>query len=102
VVAVAVERDALLDATLAELEKRLELVRTSRGRAALQAELTAGLSTLGQQVVVRTPAGTVEGLASALSAEGHLVVETDHGAVEVITGDVLQLRASPGELSTGE
>jgi BirA family biotin operon repressor/biotin-[acetyl-CoA-carboxylase] ligase len=98
----AVDRDALLDALLAELEERIALLRTPRGRSALRAELEVSLATLGQQVVVSTPAGTVEGLATGLSAEGHLLVETAAGPVEVITGDVLRLRPSPGEPSKGE
>jgi len=93
---VDVDRDELLDLLLAELGPRLDMLATSEGRRALADEVAAASATLGQEVSVTTAAGTTTGVATALSAEGHLIVETAAGPVEFITGDVVQLRATPG------
>lgn len=49
--------------------------------------------TLGREVRVETPDGTVEGEAIDVERPGTLVVETDDGTVRVTTGDCQHLRA---------
>jgi BirA family biotin operon repressor/biotin-[acetyl-CoA-carboxylase] ligase len=91
---VAVDREALLVQLLVELGERLELLESHEGRAEVLAELTASLVTLGQDVAVSTSDGVVTGRATRLSPQGHLVVATTAGEVEIATGDVQQLRTS--------
>lgn len=97
-----VERDALLDAYLAALGLRLGQLATAAGRTVLGSDLAAALVTLGQDVTVVTTEATITGRASALSADGHLIVTTATGPVEIITGDVHQLRTTPGGVSEAE
>jgi BirA family biotin operon repressor/biotin-[acetyl-CoA-carboxylase] ligase len=97
-----VDRDELLEALLDELGGRLDLVASPEGCAVLSTELAASLSTLGEHVSVETATGTVVGRATGLSPAGHLLVETAGGMVEVVTGDLLQLRDSSGPSDAAE
>ncbi|MEW5937783.1 MAG: hypothetical protein AB1665_08205, partial [Candidatus Thermoplasmatota archaeon] len=47
--------------------------------------------TIGRYVEVSTTQGAVRGLASDLSLDGELVIETDTGAVRVSAGDCTYL-----------
>ncbi len=50
-------------------------------------------STIGRNVVVHLPDGTVlHGLARAISTSGALIVAAEHGEVEVMAGDVVTVR----------
>ena len=89
---VEVGRDALLKALLVELSSRLVLLGDDEGRAALNEELLERVATIGQRVQVELADTQIVGLASGLSPEGHLIVETAEGPREVITGDVVHLR----------
>ncbi|MFB6354390.1 MAG: biotin--[acetyl-CoA-carboxylase] ligase [Halobacteriales archaeon] len=53
-------------------------------------------STLGERVWVRTAAGELVGTASAIEADGTLVVETDDGPRRVAAGDCEHLRPVDG------
>jgi len=88
-------RDDLLRAYLQELGARLGLLETAAGRGRLGTELEGALVTLGRRVAVTTADSRFEGIASGLSPEGHLLVATAEGVVEVITGDVTSVRSSP-------
>ena len=91
-----IERDALLEAYLAALAPRLDLLETQAGRVRLGVDLEAALVTLGTLVAVSTPTGVIEGVAIGLSEHGHLLIETAGGITEVITGDVTSVRSAPG------
>jgi BirA family transcriptional regulator, biotin operon repressor / biotin---[acetyl-CoA-carboxylase] ligase len=99
---VVVPRDELLDAYLAELAERRRLLDGAEGRRALAEQLAACVATIGQEVVVSVTSGTLRGMAVGLSAEGHLLVETATGVVEVVTGDVTSVRGAPGADLTAE
>jgi len=88
-----VDRELLVEELLDELGERLDLLESEEGRSELLSELTASLVTLGQAVSVTTPLGVVNGVADRLSPQGHLVVTTEEGDVEIATGDVERLRA---------
>ena len=89
---VDVDRDTLLDTLLAELSDRQALLFDAPGRAVLTKELATQVTTIGQQVRVELLDTQIVGVASGLSPEGHLIVETREGPKEVITGDVVHLR----------
>ncbi len=91
-----VDRDALLEAYLAALSPRLGDLETAAGRRRLGTELEGALVTLGTVVAVTTAEGVIHGRASGLSEDGHLIVETETGPLEVVTGDVTSLRSAPG------
>lgn len=82
-----VSRVELLDAWLAGYDARL------RDLDRVVAAATERSATLGRRVRVELAHETVEGLASRLTRDGHLVVRTDDGAdMEVAAGDVVHLR----------
>ena len=68
------------------------------GLAAAYAELS---DTLGREVVVTLPAGDpLRGVASAIGADGRLVVTGEGGASAVAAGDVTHVRSTPDSAST--
>jgi len=89
-----VDREALLAAWLRHLEAWLVLLATSDGRELLLGRVRETSATLGRRVRVELPGRTFEGTALDVTAEGHLLVQPDHGgdAVEVSVGDVVHLR----------
>ena len=89
-----VERDALLDAFLARLEERCHQVSDASGREQLLDEFTHRCVTLGRQVRVELPGGSVvEGHATGVSPEGLLAVRTPEGPTHVLAaGEVLHVR----------
>lgn len=87
-----VDRSALLSTLLADLGPRLPLLGTSEGRARLAADLRDECVTLGRRVRVQLPGEEIEGTATDLTDEGHLVVATDAGSRIVVAGDVVHLR----------
>jgi BirA family biotin operon repressor/biotin-[acetyl-CoA-carboxylase] ligase len=83
----SVDRRELLDAFLAELDRRYADLDAVVG------EYRARLATLGRRVRVEGPDGDLVGRAVGIGAAGQLQVEVDGGAVvEVRVGDVVHLR----------
>lgn len=88
----AVDRPALLSRLLADLGPRLAELGTTEGRARVASELRETCVTLGRRVRVELSEGQIEGTATDLTDEGHLVVVTDDGTKTVVAGDVVHLR----------
>ncbi|MGB7050212.1 MAG: biotin--[acetyl-CoA-carboxylase] ligase [Acidimicrobiales bacterium] len=87
-----VDRARLLTGLLGHLGSRVDQLDDPPGRAALRADLRAATITLGSLVRVELTDRTIEGTATDLTDEGHLVVVTAHGPETVVTGDVVHLR----------
>ena len=88
-----VDRDALLDALLDALAPRVAMLDSEDGRRRTLGELRARCVTLGRRVQLATAgAGTLTGTATAIDADGRLVVTTRAGDVGVAAGDVVHLR----------
>jgi BirA family biotin operon repressor/biotin-[acetyl-CoA-carboxylase] ligase len=69
------------------------LVASPEGSEALRSRWRDRSATLGRRVRVDLGAEDLEGLAVDVTAEGHLVVETDEGARRTVAvGDVVHLR----------
>jgi BirA family biotin operon repressor/biotin-[acetyl-CoA-carboxylase] ligase len=88
----AVDRSALLSRLLGDLGPRLAWLGTSEGRTRLASDLRDKCVTLGRRVRVELAGGQMEGTATDLTDEGHLVVATDGGLETVVAGDVVHLR----------
>lgn len=85
----AVDRRALLDVFLAELDARYADL------GAVAAEYRSRLDTLGRRVRVERSGGALVGRAVGVGDAGQLLVEDDQGnVVEVHVGDVVHLRAA--------
>ena len=83
----SVDRRELLDAFLAELDRRYADLNGVVG------EYRARLATMGRRVRVERPDGDLVGRAVGIGAAGQLHVEDDDGeVVEVHVGDVVHLR----------
>jgi BirA family transcriptional regulator, biotin operon repressor / biotin---[acetyl-CoA-carboxylase] ligase len=83
----AVDRRALLDAFLAELDARYAHLDV------VTAEYRSRLGTLGRRVHVERPSSALVGRAVGVGDAGQLLVEDDRGCVvEVHVGDVVHLR----------
>ncbi|HUF31670.1 MAG TPA: biotin--[acetyl-CoA-carboxylase] ligase [Acidimicrobiales bacterium] len=97
VVDAPVERSALLTAYLEGVEARYASLLAG-GVDELLAEHRRRCATLGQRVRVELVGGaSIEGVATDVTAEGHLIVETDDGTPrEVTVGDVVHLRPTGG------
>lgn len=91
-----VDRERLLGALLGALEPRVADLGTVVGRAAQADALRARCATVGTRVRVELPDHRFEGVATDLTPEGHLVVESDGVLRTVVAGDVVHVRASPG------
>jgi BirA family transcriptional regulator, biotin operon repressor / biotin---[acetyl-CoA-carboxylase] ligase len=87
-----VDREAVLSGFLEGLGPRVDALDEPSTRARLQADLRAACTTLGTLVRVELADRTIEGTASDLTDDGHLVVDTDRGPEKVVTGDVVHLR----------
>jgi BirA family biotin operon repressor/biotin-[acetyl-CoA-carboxylase] ligase len=82
----------LLIAWLRALDARVGVVERGAG-AALVADASDRMATLGRRVRVDRPDDAITGHAERLDESGRLVVRTDDGAVhEIDTGDVVHLR----------
>jgi len=83
-----VSRVRLLRAILEGLETRYQALRAGEEER-LRREWAARLETLGQSVAVVTPAGTLEGLAEDVDADGALLLRLPDGRLErLLAGDV--------------
>jgi BirA family transcriptional regulator, biotin operon repressor / biotin---[acetyl-CoA-carboxylase] ligase len=87
-----VDRALLLTMFLVHLGSRVDELENPLGRDALRAELRAATTTLGSLVRVELTDRTIEGTATDLTDEGHLIVQTANGPETVVTGDVIHLR----------
>jgi BirA family biotin operon repressor/biotin-[acetyl-CoA-carboxylase] ligase len=87
------DRDELLDAYLDELSARADELCTSGGRATLMASYRDDLVTLGRGVRVTLHDTVIDGIATSITDEGHLVVTTHDGTQVVSAGDVVHVRA---------
>ena len=88
-----IDREDLLVAVLQHLDDQYSRL-VAGGRDALLADWSARSATLGRRVRVDLGLEDVEGLAVDVTAEGHLVVETDSGRREIAVGDVVHLRGA--------
>jgi BirA family transcriptional regulator, biotin operon repressor / biotin---[acetyl-CoA-carboxylase] ligase len=88
---VASDRESVAAAFLGALEPLWEALRADGG-ASLLAEWSARAGGWGREVTVRTPAGTVRGIARGLEPDGALRLESGPGAVTVVRA---------GDLETG-
>lgn len=86
-----IARSAVLQAWLAHLD---QLVADLEDPALLTA-YRRRCTTLGRRVRVETRAGTQEGTAVELTADGHLVLDTPTGRLMLAEGDVTHLRSLP-------
>jgi BirA family biotin operon repressor/biotin-[acetyl-CoA-carboxylase] ligase len=89
---------AVLDILLEELENRLAELYDGNS-VALREELHGALRTLGQQVRVEGPSGTVEGLARSIDERGRLEIVSSQETRFVEVGDITHLRTSPRDES---
>jgi BirA family biotin operon repressor/biotin-[acetyl-CoA-carboxylase] ligase len=87
-----VDRSALLSSFLVDLGPRLTWLGTPEGRISLASDLRRQCVTIGSRVQVQLSGGQIEGTATDLTDEGHLVVATDAGSETVVAGDVVHLR----------
>jgi BirA family biotin operon repressor/biotin-[acetyl-CoA-carboxylase] ligase len=87
-------RDELLSAFLRELERRRPELDDAAGRSALGSDLRRHCVTLGRLVRVELSGTELIGIATDLTDEGALVVETDDGTHVVTAGDVVHLRGA--------
>lgn len=90
-----VDEDRLLSMYLRTLDEYLVALTASEDAVAsgLHGAVSARCATLGQRVRVSLPAGaTLEGTASAIDAEGRLLVEAEGREHAVSAGDVVHVR----------
>lgn len=92
----AVALDSVLDGLLDALSRTRALLDSAEGRALLVTSLRQHLVTLGQEVRVELPSGTLLGRAVDVDGEGRLVIESAPGRTRTIVaaGDVVHLRPS--------
>lgn len=86
-----IDREDLLVAVLQRLDAHYSRLVTG-DRAGLLAAWSARSATLGRTVRVDLGREEVEGVASSVTEEGHLVVDTESGRREIAVGDVVHLR----------
>ncbi len=86
------DRDMLLDVYLDELSTRADALCSMEGRATLLAAYREHLVTLGRVVRVTLRDNSIDGVASSITDEGHLVVTTHDGTHVVAAGDVVHVR----------
>ena len=88
------ERLDLLVAMLRRLEHRCSQMATSEGRDVLRQHWASRSATIGRRVRVDLGSDELIGVASGVTAEGHLIVQTDAGDSHTVSvGDVVHLRA---------
>jgi BirA family biotin operon repressor/biotin-[acetyl-CoA-carboxylase] ligase len=87
-----VDRSELLDVFLTALAPRVADLGSEAGRARQCGDFQARCTTLGTAVRVELPGEHFEGVATHLTAEGHLVVAVGGTTRTVVAGDVVHLR----------
>jgi BirA family biotin operon repressor/biotin-[acetyl-CoA-carboxylase] ligase len=88
-----VDREDVLIALVGGASAWIDELGHASGRARLIERYRAVCSTIGTAVRVELHDESFNGRATAISEEGHLVVETADGVREVVAGDVVHLRA---------
>lgn len=96
-VGVSIEPRAMLDITLGELARRRALLDSEEGRDELHAELVGALGTLGRSIRVVRANDELVGVATSLSADGTLVLETESGSIGVTYGDIVHIRPAEAQ-----
>jgi BirA family biotin operon repressor/biotin-[acetyl-CoA-carboxylase] ligase len=86
-----VARRALLQALLARLDDRYQLLRQGQ-RSALFEEWRSRLRTLGQTVRAETPHGPLIGIAEDVTLDGALILRDDHHQQHIITAGEVSIR----------
>jgi BirA family transcriptional regulator, biotin operon repressor / biotin---[acetyl-CoA-carboxylase] ligase len=87
-----VDRQALLEAWVRELDRRYAATGTASGRSALLEDYRAACGTIGRRVRVEVTGDVVEGAAVDVDDGGRLLVR-DHGVEHAVSvGDVVHLR----------
>lgn len=85
-----VQREQLLTTLIAQLDKLTDKLRRG-GFSALQGLYSEHCITLGQPVTWQQPGGNaVDGIAKEITPQGGLVIETGHGPVECVAGDIVR------------
>jgi len=88
-----IDRVELLAALLIELDSLVDLLNSAAGRVRLLDEYRRRCVTIGSRVRVEMADLTMEGTATAVDNDGHLVVTDDDGVdLIVAVGDVIHLR----------
>ena len=87
-----VDRDAVLDAWLRRFADRYERLSQPGGVDDLLDAYRAACVTLGRDVRAELPFEVVVGVATDLTREGHLVLDTSDGRRVIAAGDVVHLR----------
>ena len=82
-----VDRSAVLDGLLEDLEPRLVDLGTVPGRVRQSDELRNRCTTIGTPVRIELADSAFEGVAVDVTAEGHLVVEVEGTSRIVVAGD---------------
>lgn len=90
-----VDRDELLDAWLARLDRWCSILESAEGPRAVVQAYRGRCITLGRRVRVEMADRPLEGRAVDVTQQGHLVVETAVGRREVAAGEVIHLRPPP-------
>lgn len=89
----SIDRAGLLDGILTKLGDNRRLLHGD-GFNTYRERLSGVLSTLGQVVTVDIGEHSVTGRASGLSPEGHLILDTRDGPLELSTGDLRRVRST--------
>jgi len=99
--AACLDRERLLAAVLTELAGRHTAWAAGPDAAALRAEYLRWCVTVGREVRVELPGGTLlTGTATDVDATGRLAVRTSSGTELVGAGDVVHVRAAPASPRT--
>jgi len=96
---VALESRALLDASLEELTRRLDLLESETGRVQVAREYAGALATLGQRVRVQQREREYVGEAVRVDDLGQLVVNVEGVEWTFSAGDVVHVRTETGEVA---
>ena len=91
----SVDRDDLLYAWLARLDRWCTTLEARGGEHAVAAAYRRHCTTLGELVRVELADGALQGRAVEVTEQGHLVVATHAGRRVVAAGDVVHLRQQP-------
>lgn len=91
--AAGIDREDLLIAVLQHLDEHYSRL-VGGDRASLLATWSSRSATLGRRVRVDLAREDVEGMAVAVTDQGHLVVDTGSGRREIAVGDVVHLRSA--------
>jgi len=96
----SIDRAVLLDAILTRVATNRVLLRDEAGWVTLRHGIEAVLATIGQDVTVELGDEQVVGHTVGLSDKGYLLLDTEQGRIEVVTGDLRHLR-STGSAESG-